>query len=145
MRPSAPRPLWLALALVAPTVADPILCPTYGLKVCGGNGKCIDGTCTCLDGFSGSDCAVVLNCDPQATRLPCKGRGACIDAVCHCAPGFSGALCERDDWCPKDPLGRVCSSVGTCASHMCYCPSHRSGVACEVGGSNARLIPKLFR
>ena len=42
----APGPLWwLPLALtIPPTVAEPILCPTYGLAVCGGNGQCVDGT-----------------------------------------------------------------------------------------------------
>ena len=139
--PSTSPRLLLLLPLVAQTWAEPISCPTYGLKVCGGNGRCMDGVCECLDGFAGFDCAVVLKCDPDATRLPCKGRGACVDSVCYCAPGFSGAQCEHDNWCPKDLLGRVCSSVGTCANHMCHCPSHRSGVSCQLGGSSARRIP----
>ena len=118
-------------------------CPTYGMFECAGRGDCeSDGTCTCKDGFAGPDCAVVLACDPRATRLPCSGRGRCtLQNGCECAPGYSGALCESDDWCPRDALGRKCGAAGICADHTCHCPSHRSGVACEQNHPGAREVP----
>ena len=135
----------LALSILLPmrlaSVASLPLCPSYGLEMCAGHGKCVNGACECEDNRAGADCAVVLSCDPDATRLPCSGRGACRDDVCYCAPGYAGQICERDLWCPTDKVGRACSSVGICASHSCHCPSHRSGVACEIGDTSSRSVP----
>lgn len=129
------------IATLTTSAAEPILCPTYGMKICAGHGTCSEGTCACNDGFGGPDCAVVLACDPLSTRLPCKGHGACINGICHCAAGFSGTLCEIDDMCPTDEIGRKCSGAGICADHVCHCPSHRSGVACELGDTSSRRVP----
>ena len=121
-------------------------CPHHAQLECAGHGACMpDGTCSCVAGFGGFDCAVVLACDPHETRLPCRGRGSCdVDLNrCRCAPGYSGATCEVDDWCPKDGLGRKCSNAGICAAHNCECFSHRSGVACEYGDTSARAVPVL--
>ena len=116
-------------------------CPHYGMRECAGRGTCdtTDGTCTCREGFASFDCAVVLMCDPDATRLPCSGNGVCNKNLgCVCGPGYSGKLCEVDEYCPKDSLGRKCSGVGVCAAGTCLCPSHTHGVACEHGASNSR-------
>ena len=134
------------LVVMAPAADASLRCPAYGLRECAGQGKCVeDGqsgfVCECDEGYAGADCAVVLSCDPRATRLPCGGRGVCRIGACDCAPGYSGALCESDDWCPLDPLGRRCSNVGVCSEHTCVCPSHRSGVACELGDTSARAVP----
>ena len=136
-----PPRMWITL--VVASAASPLRCPSYGMRECAGRGVCEDdGTCSCSEGFSGVDCAVVLRCDPEATRLPCLGRGHCsLQHGCECGPGYSGTLCESDDWCPTDALGRKCSGAGVCASHACLCPSHRSGVACEYGDSSSRDVP----
>ena len=129
--------LWIAQA------AAVLQCPHYAMRECAGRGHCEeDGTCTCEIGFAGLDCAVVLRCDPEASRLPCMGRGGCsVQHGCECSPGYSGELCQDDDWCPRDHLGRQCSGAGVCVAHGCICPSHLSGVACERGAPSARDVP----
>ena len=140
-------PLLLAFALL-PAAETRRRCPSYGLEECAGVGTCdeTDGTCVCPAGRASFDCAVVVACDPAATRLPCSGHGVCDAAAaggggaCRCAPGFSGVLCQTDDWCPRDAIGRPCSNAGVCSNHVCICPEHRKGVACEMGDPSSRGI-----
>lgn len=139
--------LWVSAVgvVTAADAASGMSCPAFGMLECAGRGACeADGTCSCSVGFAGIDCAIVLRCDPEATRLPCSGRGRCnVQHGCECAPGYSGATCEVDDWCPLDKLGRKCSGSGVCSAHACLCPSHRSGLACEHGDTSSRVVPEI--
>ena len=143
-----PMPMRIWLLTFAGTVsAASLLCPAYALKECAGAGRCeeFDGAhaCVCDAGHAGIDCAVVLSCDPTASRLPCSGRGVCnAEGTCECADGYAGDLCEVDTWCPKNAVGVVCSGE-VCSAHSCLCRPHRSGVACEQLATDARAIPAM--
>ncbi len=57
---------------------------------CQNGGSCVDGSCNCLDGFTGQYCDTpVVEC-----VVPCENNGQCVDGVCMCADGFDGNLCE---------------------------------------------------
>ena len=58
---------------------------------CLNNGICVDGTCHCQDGFSGSDCNIE---DPCRTSN-CLNDGTCIDGTCDCPTGYVGTNCEN--------------------------------------------------
>ena len=81
---------------------------TYsGRSGCGENGFCVNGTCFCDQGWSGSDCNV------RACPNSCGGRGVCRDdGTCRCADGWGGAACEQRI-CRGGPNGQ-CSGHGVC-------------------------------
>ncbi|XP_070555084.1 von Willebrand factor D and EGF domain-containing protein-like [Ptychodera flava] len=55
------------------------ICPSD----CSGNGNCVDGTCTCSEGFGGTDCSTNLNEAPQIYRSGLKGL--CDSSEENCA------------------------------------------------------------
>ena len=66
---------------------------------CLNNGSCLPEeesyTCTCVPGFTGSNCEINIDdCD----GVTCFNDGTCVDGVdshtCICAPGFTGQTCE---------------------------------------------------
>ena len=138
---------WIALFVAVPAVSAGG-CPHYGRLECAGRGACVAFgnastavACACEDGRAGADCAIVLACDPQRTRMMCSGHGACADGHCECAPGYAGETCEEDVLCPRDPTGVVCSGE-VCSNHACICRPQRSGVACEKLVSSSRILPE---
>ncbi|XP_070556412.1 von Willebrand factor D and EGF domain-containing protein-like [Ptychodera flava] len=50
-----------------------VICPSD----CSGHGNCVDGTCTCFEGFGGTDCSTNLNEAPQIYR---SGVGGLCDS-----------------------------------------------------------------
>jgi hypothetical protein len=63
------------------------------------NGNCIEGSCACLRGWFGRDCAVEIPTCPNY----CSDHGICQNQLCKCLPGWSGddcststALCQFD-------------------------------------------------
>lgn len=87
---------------------------------CGIHGRCIDGACTCYDGWTGtlcasappqpdrceSECAKDVDCirdiifetltdvvtDP--VHIDCGQYGSCTDGVCVCTDGYTGEHCR---------------------------------------------------
>jgi hypothetical protein len=60
--------------------------------VCQNNGTCVDGSCKCPFGYSGTNCEIVT--DP-CVKVHCKNEGVCENGACKCPPGFEGELCEQ--------------------------------------------------
>ncbi len=58
--------------------------------ICQNGGTCDDGTCICINGFSGQFCQTAP--DPCA-GITCLNGGVCANGVCNCPPGYSGSDC----------------------------------------------------
>ncbi len=58
---------------------------------CLNNGICVDGTCYCPEGFSGSDC----NIEDPCRTTNCLNDGTCVDGTCNCPTGYTGTNCEN--------------------------------------------------
>jgi hypothetical protein len=108
---------------------------------CHNGAACTDGvntySCTCLAGYSGSDCATNIDdCAPN----PCQNGGACTDGVntftCACAAGYSGTACATNiDDCATNP----CLNGGACTDGVntftCACTTGYSGTACATNNT----------
>lgn len=130
---------------------------TLCLKKCSFRGNCVNGTCKCIDGWSGPACDYgscgkcdkgnceggFCKCIPgfvgaACNEIPicegnCSGKGICIDTdVCHCDDGWTSSNCSEEAVCLKG-----CSDRGVCVDHdMCKCEtgynnSDCSGYTCE--------------
>ncbi|XP_071950207.1 uncharacterized protein [Antedon mediterranea] len=113
-----------------PPVCDK-MCP-----VCYNGGVCdaVSGTCICLPGFKGHDCAIVCasdtfsrDCLSACSALSNEGcRGSLIcpsDPVgCSCANGFGGKSCTET--CEPGLYGAGCNRVCNCDPEFC---DRRSG------------------
>ncbi len=92
---------------------------------CGANGTCVDGTCVCDNGWSGTNCSTSI-CD----TVDCGPNGSCDPATgdCNCNEGYSGANCEIN----------VCDGIdcgnGNCdtATGECICDEGYEGTNCDV-------------
>lgn len=62
--------------------------------VCENEGTCDEGVCTCLDGFSGTNCEIEDLCVTQA--ITCDNGGTCLDGTCDCTAGYEGTNCETE-------------------------------------------------
>ena len=85
-------PIILSLSKKSPQPPIPIdKCKNIN---CSGNGTCLDGTCTCDSGFSGSNCDTEDKC--VTGNINCSGHGTCspLDGTCTCDNGFGGSNCE---------------------------------------------------
>jgi len=58
---------------------------------CGANGMCLDGTCDCEDGYSGTNCEIFDPC----FSVDCGENGQCVDGTCACDDGYYGDSCEN--------------------------------------------------
>ncbi|CAG5134783.1 unnamed protein product [Candidula unifasciata] len=123
-------------------------CPN---SVCRNSATCLNGTCCCLPGYTGSLCHIeILECESN----PCLNGGVCSDEInaytCDCRPGFSGLNCEEvvvdnssevsttaipdpsRDPCSSAPCqnGGMCLQNGT-SEFMCLCSGRYYGKICE--------------
>jgi len=91
---------------------------------CGPNGTCVDGTCNCDDGYSGSTCNINV-CD----NVDCGPNGTCntTTGACECEEGYSGANCEINVCDNVD-----CGPNGTCntTNGECVCDEGYEGDNC---------------
>lgn len=59
---------------------------------CQNGGTCDDGTCICINGFSGQFCQTAP--DPCAGII-CLNGGSCANGVCNCPTGYTGSDCSQ--------------------------------------------------
>ena len=56
---------------------------------CGPNGRCLNSTCICSPGWTGSRCHLVTtSCDQR-----CSQHGQCFNGTCVCSRGWNGRYC----------------------------------------------------
>ncbi|KAI8487041.1 hypothetical protein Bbelb_353010, partial [Branchiostoma belcheri] len=82
---------------------------------CSGRGRCVNGTCDCITGWSGEDCNVG-NCTDCS-----EDHGKCELGFCRCEPGWEGAECDQQATCYAV---NNCTSMshGTCiTTDVCRC------------------------
>ena len=59
---------------------------------CKNGGTCIDGTCDCPEGYSGTECDTYDPC----TNITCLNGGTCANGTCNCPTGYSGSDCGTE-------------------------------------------------
>ncbi|XP_019646646.1 PREDICTED: uncharacterized protein LOC109487118 [Branchiostoma belcheri] len=106
---------------------------------CSGRGRCVNGTCDCITGWSGKDCNLG-NCTDCS-----EDHGKCELGFCVCEPGWEGTACDQQatcyavrnctsedhgicittDACRCQPgyIGADCSKVPTCGN-VANCTDH---------------------
>ncbi|XP_078598874.1 uncharacterized protein LOC144874520 [Branchiostoma floridae x Branchiostoma japonicum] len=92
---------------------------------CSGRGRCVNGTCDCITGWSGEDCNLG-NCTDCS-----EDHGRCELGFCRCEPGWEGAACDQQATCYAV---RNCTSVdhGICiATDVCSCKAGYIGEDCS--------------
>ena len=108
------------------------LTPREGLcqNNCSRHGNCIVngaagawGTCTCVDGYTGSDCSIP-GCGSAGCGL--AAHGTCVRGSCVCAPGAWGPGCNKSTPCLRD-----CWGHGTCLRGLCSCDAGFGGGDCR--------------
>ncbi|RUS83482.1 hypothetical protein EGW08_008732, partial [Elysia chlorotica] len=104
-----------------------------------------NGTCVCLDGWTGVTCSDNVNECQAADSGNCPSNSRCVDSPgsfrCVCDIGFfkSGSLCEP---CDATHFGQDCASTCSCVeantqdcndtTGVCTCNTGWSGTNCSV-------------
>ena len=100
--------------------------------ICSGHGQCLrNGTCDCLDYYSGENCSA---CNPE---IRCSGHGTCdFNGTCTCEHGWT----RRPLDCSVCYPGDLCSGHGTCnydlmtyKNQSCFCDDIYFGKNCSKG------------
>ncbi|KAL9982165.1 hypothetical protein ACROYT_G010976 [Oculina patagonica] len=86
---------------------------------CSGKGRCVNGTCRCIDGWTGDSC-------DQGTCLNCSTiHGKCIKGFCECDLGWEGRSCEKKATCSNvnnctSPIHGACKTTDVCQCNPGY-------------------------
>ncbi|CAH1231914.1 TNXB [Branchiostoma lanceolatum] len=92
---------------------------------CSGRGRCVNGTCDCITGWSGEDCNLG-NCTDCS-----EDHGRCELGFCVCEPGWEGPACDQEATCHAV---NNCTSMdhGICVStDVCRCKPGYIGEDCS--------------
>merc|ERR1711968_246076 len=121
-----------------------VVCPIGNNgKQCNSRGTCLEGTCVCDKGYTGSSCSGGLGglkegeCLKGSNGKQCSGNGKCDSEVgkCKCDSGFKGLDCSVVT-CPTNARTNIkCGGpgVGTCneVTATCTCDSGFVGADCS--------------
>ncbi|XP_078282273.1 LOW QUALITY PROTEIN: protein crumbs homolog 2a [Rhinoraja longicauda] len=120
--------------------------------LCMNNGTChttlgsLQYNCTCLPGFTGTQCSVNIN---ECESNPCPGLHVdCVEQVngysCRCSPGYEGENCTTEI---NECLANSCKNNGTCVdgigNYTCDCQPGYTGVSCETDIDECASSPCL--
>ncbi len=95
--------------------------------VCENSGICMEGTCECPKGFTGTKCTIEDKCITQNPN--CLNGGTCVDGTCKCPDDFTGADCATKIVMPCDAVD--CQNGGSCVDGTCECLYGFSGERCQ--------------
>ncbi|KAK7495277.1 hypothetical protein BaRGS_00013459 [Batillaria attramentaria] len=102
-------------------------------EVCSGQGRLIEGRCSCYEGFKGPDCSLR---EHMCVVPNCNGNGHCINGQCVCFQGFQGPDCGI-----VDCLLPNCSGNGVCLHGQCQCFNGYKGSDCSLADKiNVTLV-----
>ncbi|XP_022804999.1 uncharacterized protein LOC111342215 isoform X2 [Stylophora pistillata] len=95
---------------------------------CSGKGRCVNGTCKCIEGWTGKSCdkGSCLNCSTI--------HGECVKGFCVCDLGWEGRSCEVE---------ATCFGVNNCTSPEHGSCKTRDVCQCTPGyiGANCSIVP----
>lgn len=67
-------------------------CPGETSNPCSSQGLCLNGMCSCFEGYTGANCSIECT---GGSQNPCSRNGRCLmDGSCVCFPGFRGPDCS---------------------------------------------------
>jgi len=67
---------------------------------CSGNGKCVENSCGCVPGWSGTYCeskSPEFQCPSDKSGNLCGNNGSCVGEKCQCRAGWRGSDCSKGD------------------------------------------------
>ena len=103
------------------------------VRNCVNDGTCVNGVCSCPEGFSGENCEININ---DCTESSCQNGGTCIDGVnmftCQCVNGYTGDNCETDPNPCEYPVHVECGQHGDCFNGKCACNDGYTGDNCDT-------------
>ena len=108
----------LLLSLIALSTIVLTSCDECRNVECENDGTCVEGTCECPEGFSGSTCQTEDLCLTQ--EIQCNNDGECLDGLCNCRGGYYGETCE------------VLCLYGTYENGDCTCNQGIDGASCDT-------------
>ncbi|CAB3990694.1 neurogenic locus Notch -like [Paramuricea clavata] len=110
---------------------------------CLNGGFCLNGTCSCQSGFTGSRCDVDIDECEESPGI-CQNRANCTNTngsyACTCTAAYTGRNCSINiDDCKTYDGSSKCLNNGTCidgeAKFSCECQDTYFGKNCEKNGS----------
>ena len=114
-------------------------CNECASNPCQNGGSCNENdfqlyTCSCPEGFQGSDCEVNIDDCPGNT---CANNSTCVDSdnsyTCSCLDGYEGVNCEVDiDECASSPCLNGATCVDEVDGFSCICEEGFLGDLCET-------------
>ena len=103
--------------------------PNQCVNNCYDNGKCVNNSCLCNQGFYGDNCEnKIVQCAQY-----CDINGECLkDGTCVCKPYWTGPACQDLTSCPVID-GKICNDNGSCdeTSGKCNCKATYHQPKCE--------------